>query len=334
MSCLGTLQHQFIKHSLFSGTINIFSGRNLMSAKSYHSFGVRVALTLILMTGMLALQPPKPALAATLMVTNTNDSGAGSLRQTIANSASGSVIKFAPSLSGQTITLNSVLTIDKDLVIDGSSLPSNIRLNGSSGLQALIAIQNNPVVTISNLDFLNADYGIFSSSGILSVTNSSFSRNQIGIFNQTQLTVANSNFSENGDGLVNFGVLQVDGTTFTMNNIRGIYNEKVSSPFTTPGEATITHSVFAQNHQGGIRNQNGFLSVTDSSFIHNEAEYGSGIYTTGIATVTNSLFMSNSATQNGGGILDGQNSTISASTFVGNTAGNKGGGIFNSGGWM
>jgi hypothetical protein len=53
-------------------------------------------------------------------VTNTNDSGAGSLRDAIANVCVGGTINFDPSLNGQTTTLTSgELLIDKDLTIAG-----------------------------------------------------------------------------------------------------------------------------------------------------------------------------------------------------------------------
>ena len=53
-------------------------------------------------------------------VTNTNDSGPGSLRQAITNAANGAVIKFSPKLDGDTITLTSgELDISKNITIEG-----------------------------------------------------------------------------------------------------------------------------------------------------------------------------------------------------------------------
>src|ERR1700675_2839393 len=58
--------------------------------------------------------------AATLTVTTTADSGAGSLRAAIASAAAGDTIQFSAALHGQTITLTSAeLVIDKDLTLDG-----------------------------------------------------------------------------------------------------------------------------------------------------------------------------------------------------------------------
>ena len=59
-----------------------------------------------------------PALATTITVTNTNDSGPGSLRQAILNASSGDTINFAPSVTTVTLT-SGELVIDKNLTITG-----------------------------------------------------------------------------------------------------------------------------------------------------------------------------------------------------------------------
>jgi hypothetical protein len=59
-------------------------------------------------------------LSSTLTVTNNLDSGAGSLRAAIAAAQPDDVIRFAPDLDGQTITLTSgELDITQDLTIRG-----------------------------------------------------------------------------------------------------------------------------------------------------------------------------------------------------------------------
>ena len=58
--------------------------------------------------------------AAGLIVTNTADSGAGSLRDTIASAVDGDTIGFDSALNGQTITItSSELVIDKNILIAG-----------------------------------------------------------------------------------------------------------------------------------------------------------------------------------------------------------------------
>ena len=73
------------------------------------------------------------ALLSTLVVTNDDDSGTGSLRQAIADAASGDTITFSHSLRGQTIMLTSgALDITKSLDIDG---PGASQLSVSGGEQ-------------------------------------------------------------------------------------------------------------------------------------------------------------------------------------------------------
>lgn len=71
-----------------------------------------------------------------LLVTNTNDDGPGSLRATIkaADTPLGidRIVQFAPALSGKTITLGSEIVIDQHdaVTLDASSLPSGITIDG------------------------------------------------------------------------------------------------------------------------------------------------------------------------------------------------------------
>ena len=87
-----------------------------------------VFLILTLLIGSAAF--PTSVQAATLTVTNTNDSGAGSLRDTIVGAASGDTITFDSSLSGGTIHVASTLDLLKDVTIDGSDLATPITISG------------------------------------------------------------------------------------------------------------------------------------------------------------------------------------------------------------
>src|SRR5438105_13690216 len=78
-----------------------------------------VAGLALLCTALFGAEYPRPN-QATLIVTNTNDNGAGSLRDTIAAANDGNTIQFDPALNGQTIMLTSgELVIDKNITISG-----------------------------------------------------------------------------------------------------------------------------------------------------------------------------------------------------------------------
>src|SRR6266481_9101464 len=75
--------------------------------------------------------------AATISVTNINDSGAGSLRQALADATDGDTIDFDSSLNGQTITLTSgELLVDKSVTINGPG-PNNLAVDGNYASRVL-----------------------------------------------------------------------------------------------------------------------------------------------------------------------------------------------------
>ena len=80
---------------------------------------------------------------------------------------------------------------------------------------------------------------------------------------------------------------------------------------------------------GGIDN-NGILTVTNSTVSGNQAYYYGGIGNSGTLTVTNSTVSGNQGNF-GGGIVNFGTLTVTNSTVSGNQSGNSGGGIANSG---
>lgn len=133
---------------------------------------------------------------------------------------------------------------------------------------------------------------------------------------------------------VNSGfTLNLNSLTVTNGNVAnyggGIFNDS--------GTVTVSNSTFAGNNGGtgggGILN-GGTLIVSNSTFAGNSAGSGGGILSDyGMLTVSNSTFAGNSATTyNGGGIFNvGGTAMVSNSTIAGNSANNQGGGIFNNG---
>ncbi len=95
-----------------------------------------------------------PAYAATLTVTNTNDSGPGSLRQLVDGAAGGDTIEFSPSLADSTITLTSgQISINSDMTIQGLGA-SLLTIDGNASSR-IFYISYGRTVTISGLTITN-----------------------------------------------------------------------------------------------------------------------------------------------------------------------------------
>ena len=96
-----------------------------------------------------------------LVVTNTADNGPGSLRQTLAGAQNGAVITFAPSLSGQTITLASEILLGKTVTIDASTLPGGLTISGNKAVHIFELDYSGLDVTLVGLTLVNgySSYG-------------------------------------------------------------------------------------------------------------------------------------------------------------------------------
>src|SRR5215208_5815302 len=178
---------------------------------------------------MAAVVLASPAWAATYTVNTNADSGAGSLRQAIidANTTTGVAdpINFAPSLSGQTITLTSAqlptITDVAGLTIDGGS--ADITISGDNKYRVFAVgsgIGNGARLTLSNLTVANGAVGISEGGGgirnigsTLEVSNSTISSNSAyaggGIYIEgdgATLEVSNSTISSNSADLAGGGI--------------------------------------------------------------------------------------------------------------------------------
>jgi uncharacterized repeat protein (TIGR02543 family) len=138
-----------------------------------------------------------------ITVGSNNDSGAGSLRQTIADICPGGTITFD---ADHTITLLSALPdLDRDMSIDGGS--HHITLDGD-GKYRIFHVLYEVSVTLNALTITNGHElrggGIFI-DGTLTLTNSTLSNNSsdsdgAGIYSQGSLSITNSTFSGNVSG--------------------------------------------------------------------------------------------------------------------------------------
>ena len=246
------------------------------------------------------------ARATIFTVTNTLDSGAGSLRDAItsANGAGGiNTIDF--SVTG-TITLASTLPAitDSGLTITGPAAPG-ITISGGGSVQAMVV---DPGVTVSISDLTIEDAG-----SVIAVAFGGGIENNGGTLTVINCTISgNSAVAGGGIANVNDGVLNVTNSTISGNSA---------------------------NVDGGIIS-GGTLNVTDSTISGNFSLNGGGIGSDGTMTMTNSTVSGNFATDfvgppggMGGGLFDNSgtmtviNSTISGNSAI-NSASDEGGGIF------
>src|SRR5262249_6893467 len=96
--------------------------------------------------GILNLMHAKALMAATLLVTTTADSGAGSLRDAMQTAASSDQIVFDPLLTGTILLASSLPIIHENLTI---TVNSNVTIDGQNLHQIFFA--NQGTVSISQL---------------------------------------------------------------------------------------------------------------------------------------------------------------------------------------
>jgi hypothetical protein len=237
------------------------------------------------------------ALLSTLTVTNTLDSGIGSLRYEIAQAETekhhggkappaNDTIVFAPSLAGQTITLTSgELDITTGLTIQGPGT-GQLTISGGNNSRVFEVNASAPVV-LSGLTISNG----------------------IGVVRQT-LPDQNDGY---GGGILNLSTLTLSGCVVSGNSVGGATGRPLSGGgIYNAGNLTLTGCTISNNSAlgtfytpggvgGGIYNA-GTLTVSTSTVSGNAAYdgyYGGGIYNAGTLTVSTSTFNSNWIDPNG-----------------------------------
>lgn len=281
-----------------------------------------------------------PALATTWTVTNTDDSGPGSLRDAIANAAAqGDTINFALAYPA-TITLSRALVLNKSVVIRG---PGSDNLTVTTGGKDNVLYITSGV-EVDNLTVAGGDSllgGCIYNAGntnLYYVVVSHCGENQdtqfgAGIFNGGIMLIAHSTIDDNvagysgeigeGAGIYNTTALGVtDGGSLQIlfSDIRA--NRAVGEQAGQPCGAEQTGPLVSCGAGGGIYNHLGFVSLYETTVENNDAAGGGGIYNEGgTLGVSNSAITGNSATLDGSAIEVGNNDDVSivSSTISGNT---------------
>jgi hypothetical protein len=272
---------------------------------------------------VLGLEPR--ALLSTLVVTNDNDSGSGSLRNAINGAASGDVITFARSAYG-TITLTSgpLLVNMINLTIQGPGA-SKVTVNGAGSFSDFELFSVLPPTDPPPPNFVPNSVSI---SGLTIANGNAFSNGGFGdgggIVNFDALTLSNSVLENNTAPMAGFGGAIYSGCCddASLNLVNDLFSGN------SAGSASDTEGF---SLGGAIFNASGVAVISSCTFVNNQAlgfsAQGGAIQTSfgSTLTITGSTFQNNSAigSQYGsGGAVYGDPAqvTINSSSFINNLA--------------
>jgi hypothetical protein len=249
-----------------------------------------------------------------ITVTNTNDSGPGSLRQALADAHDSDTINFA--VTGTISLTTGELLVNKSVTISGPG--AGLLLVDGNATYRVFHIATNQVVAVSDLTVTNGDAntqpvpdggGIYNDHATLTVNN---------------CTINNNTAFRDGGGVHNAGA-----ATMTLNDCA------------ITGNAT-------GNDGGGVCNNGtagaAIMVINNSTLSDNTANHGAGICNDGrmkgatLLLISNTTLNNNSAGDDAGAILNiaDTNGTaiLSNCTLTGNSAQSYGGGINNIAGLM
>lgn len=226
-----------------------------------------------------------PAHATTIIVSNTNDNGPGSLRQALSIANEGDVID-ATGISGVIILTSGELLVSGSITINGAG--ADLLAVDGNATSRVFQITSGHTVTISDVTIRNG-HAPGSDGG--------------GILNDATLTITNCTVSDNtaghGGGAFNAGTLSIVNCTISGNT---------AASGNPAAEGAGTYNADAST-----------LTITNSTFSGNAAaDYGGACFNFGTLVIANSTLSDNSSVLFAGGVLN-------LGTFqIGNTILNRG----------
>jgi hypothetical protein len=306
------------------------------------SAGSTSTITAMLVLGLVGL-----AHSATNTVTSLADSGAGSLRQVIADSAAGDSIVFG--VTG-TITLNSnELVVAKDLTILGPGA-SALAVNGA-GASRIFNVNSNVAALVSSITITNGRSrdgastgpgepgGAIYNSGALWVSNCVITGNRTG--------VGGTNYGDGGcgGGIYNIGTLRLDESIVSRNTTGGgswSGSGGSGGGIWNSGTCFASRCSFNSNHAGN--GGSGTYVNKNFSTGGGQGGHGAGIFNASVMALTNCTLSNNNCGRGGdggggyfqggsgapggggGGVYSTNSLTMIGCTVAGNQAGFGGGG--------
>jgi len=280
-----------------------------------HGGPIARILVLVLMAAFMTILD----VATALTVTSTNDSGSGSLRQTIQEAAPADTIEF--SVTGLITLTNGELLVTRDLVIVGPGA-TNLALSGHSTTR-VFEVASGISLTISGLAIVagrDTNGGGIYNAGSLTLLHCAFLTNVAAGKSADPGSVAGDGC---GGAVYNSGALNIWDTVFHKNAASG---GGFGLPF---GQGSAGASGFG----GGVYNS-GSLSISSSTFFENVAIGGSGVAGANATQLSGPFPGGVGGLGYGGAIYNGAgNVNLTNNTFVINSATGGNGGMGGNGLW-
>jgi len=247
-------------------------------------------------TGQIWLDQIRLAQPTTMIVTNTQDSGPGSLRDAIDRVASGGLVTFDPGLANSTITLTSgpLVVSAKEVRVDGSAAPG-LAVSGG-GTDRVLIVDAGGTARFSYLT-LRDGYGWDLAGGILN--NGSLTLDHA-VVTGNRVATAAGDYWKGGGGIYTGGgsTLHLVDSAVTGNNSGwsggGVYAFFNST--TTIERSTISGNISA-DVGGGLRTLSN-VDITNSTISGNTATgwYGGALFVTdGIVNLTHVTIAGNTS---------------------------------------
>jgi predicted outer membrane repeat protein len=256
-------------------------------------------------------------LPSTLTVLNNLDRGSDSLRSEINKAHTGDTIVFAPSLTGQTITLTTgELLLKKNLTINGPGA-GQLTVSGG-GASRVFEVASGSQLALSGLTISGGYVG----AGSLLNNGGAIANDPSATLTVSGCTFTRNHSAYKGGAIYNAGTASVTGSTFGgafgygnfATNGGGIYNEAGAT--LTVSSCTLSfNSTNSGGTGGGAIDNSGSAKISNCTLSSNATwgpDYGLG----------NAGAIGNEA----GGTM-----TLSGCTLSGNIANGRGGAIYNAG---
>lgn len=291
------------------------------------------------------------------VVTSTEDSGAGALRQAIADACDGSTVTFdLPGTGAHIITLTTgELLINKSLVIEGPGTGLlTVQRSAAAGTPEfrIVHIAAGPYdVVVKRVTLSGGSSGddlAFGGGGLLNQSSGTVDILESAIRGSVARGLGGGIQNAPGAGVLNVTTSSITGNTVNANPVTeeagfggGIANQgQLNVTTSTISGNTVNGTIFLNGGGSGVFNL-GQLTITDTIIRSNTGTRtpgalgggGAGVFNAGTGTLTTSTVTENVYDNLGGGIYNAATFTIERSTIHGNT-GAAGGGLYGAQGTL